>query len=94
MKLKDDLTLLPLIPQAVNFGFLEADCQSYLIQNHILLISKLYIYRFRKNNFLSITCLLKEISKIKNTEKKVESVSKKKDIACKRKWGKIEEKLP
>ena len=41
LKLKDNITLLPLTPQAAIFGFLEADYQSYLIQNHILLISKL-----------------------------------------------------
>ena len=53
LKLKDDLTLPPLIPQVDIFGFLEPDCQSYLIQN----------------KFLSSTFLLKEINKIKNREK-------------------------
>ena len=66
LQLKDNITLLPLTPQVAIFGFLEADCQTYLIQNHIILISKLYIYKSRKNKFLSSTCLLKEISKIKN----------------------------
>ena len=78
LKLKDDITLLPLTPQAAIFGFLEADCQSYLIQNHILLLSKLYIYKSRKRKFLSSTCLLKEISKIKNIQKKIASVNEKK----------------
>ena len=41
LKLKDNITLLPLTPQAAIFGFFEADCQTYLIQNYILLISKL-----------------------------------------------------
>ena len=66
------------MPQTAIFGFLEADCQSYLIQNHILLISKLYIYKSRKNKFLSSTCLLKESSKIKNTETNIASVNEKK----------------
>ena len=44
LKLKDSVTLLPLTPQAAIFSFPLADCQSYLIQNHILLISKLCIY--------------------------------------------------
>ena len=48
-----------------------------LIQNGILLISKLYIYKSRKNKFLGSTCLLKEISKIKNIEKKNASVNEK-----------------
>ena len=51
-KLNDDITLLPLTPKAAIFGFLQVDCQSYLIQNHILLIiSKLYIYKSRKKHF-------------------------------------------
>ena len=69
LKLKDDWTLLPLLPQAAIFGVLAFDCQSHLMQNHIFLISKLYIYHSRNNTFLSSTRLLKEISKIKNREK-------------------------
>ena len=69
LKLKDDLILLPRTPQTAIFGFLEADCQSYLIQNHIPLILKVYIHKSRKTKFLSSTCLLKEIRKIKNREK-------------------------
>ena len=79
LKLKDDVTLLPLTPQAAICSFPEADCQSYLIQNHILLISKLYIYKSRKNKFLRSTCLLKEISKIKNIQEKIASVNEKKN---------------
>ena len=94
LQLKENITLLLLTPQAAIFGFLEADCQTYLMQNHILLIPKLDIYKYRKNKFVSSTCLLKEISKIKNIEKKVASVNEKKNIAYKRKWGKIEDKLP
>ena len=94
LKLKDNISPLPLTPQAAIFGFLEADCQSYLIQNHILLISKLYLYKSRKNKFLSSTCSLKEISKIKNIEKKVVSVNERKNIVYKRRWKKIENKLP
>ena len=91
LKLKDNITLLPLTQQAVIFGFLEADCQSYLIQNYILLISKLYRYKSRKSKFLSSTCLLKEISKIKNIEKKVASVNKKKASHIKESGEKLRE---
>ena len=31
LKLKDNITLFPLTPHAAIFGFLEADCQCYLI---------------------------------------------------------------
>ena len=77
LKLKDDLTLPPLTPQVDIFGFLESDCQSYLIQN----------------KFLSSTLVLKDINKIENREK-VTSVNQKKNIAYKRKCGKIKDKLP
>ena len=43
LKLKDNITLFPLTQQAATLSFLEDDCQFYLIQNYILLISKLYI---------------------------------------------------
>ena len=94
MSLKDNITLYSLTTQAAIFCFLEADCQYYLIKNHILLISKLYIYKSRKNKVLSSTCLLKEVSKIKNIEKKVASFfCKQKKFAYKRKSGKIEDNL-
>ena len=51
LKLKDNITLLPLTSQAAIFSFFKGDCRSYLIQNQIFLISKLYIYKSRKSNF-------------------------------------------
>ena len=39
LKWKYDITLLPLPSQASIFDFLQANCQSYLIQNSILLSS-------------------------------------------------------
>ena len=93
LKLKDDWTLLPLLPQATIFGVLEFDCQSHLMQNHIFLISKLYICNSRNNTFLSSTCLLKEISKIKN-RKKLHLWMKRKALHIKESGGKIEYKLP
>ena len=60
LKLKDNITLLTLTPSAAIFGFFEVNCQSYLVKNYIALISKLYIYKSRKNKFLSTPCLLKE----------------------------------
>ena len=89
LKLKDDTTLLPLTLRAAIFGFLEVDCQPYLIQNHILFISKLYINKSRKSKFLSSTCLLKEISKIKDIEKKIASVNEKKTLHIKESGEKL-----
>ena len=78
--------------QAVIFSFLEAKYQSYLIQNEIFLISKLHIYKSRKNKFLNSTYLLKEIRKIKNAEKKVASASEKKTLNIKESREKLKKK--
>ena len=83
LNLKNDLTLFPITPQAAIFDFLELDCQSYLIPNHILLILKLYVYKSRKKKILSSTCLLQEISKIKNIVKKFAFLNEKKTLHIK-----------
>ena len=78
LKLKDNIAFLSLTAQATTiFGIFAADWRSYLIQNRILLLSKLYIYKSRKK-FVGSNCLLKEISKIKKIEEKVASVNEKK----------------
>ena len=88
LKLKHNITLLPLTPQAAIFGLLEADCQSYLLQSHILLILKLYIYKSRESKFFISTCLLTKISKVKNKEKNVASVNKKQETLHIKETGK------
>ena len=82
LELKDNNLSLTL--QAAIFSLLKADWQSYLIQNYIFLISKLYIYKSRKNIFLSSTGLLEEISRIKNIAKQVASVHEKKTLHIKK----------
>ena len=47
LKLNDNIIIFPLTLQTAIFSFLEADCQFNLIQNHILLISKLSTYKSR-----------------------------------------------
>ena len=78
LKLKDNITLLPLTPQSAIFGFLKADCHCYLIQNNTSYFETVHIKVQKKSKFLSSTCLLKEISKVENTEKKIASVNEKK----------------
>ena len=60
-----------LTPQTAIFGFHDIDNDTFLIQNHILLLFKLYIYNARKHGFLSFNNFLNEISKIENLEKRV-----------------------
>ena len=42
-----------LTPQTAIFGFHNIDNDTFLIQNHILLLFKLHIYNARKHGFLS-----------------------------------------
>ena len=60
-----------LTPQTAIFGFHDIDNNTFLIQNHILLLFKLYICNARKHRFLSFNNFLYEVSKIKNLEKRV-----------------------
>ena len=60
-----------LTPQTAIFGFNNIDNDTFLIQNHILLSSKLHIHNTRKYEFLSFNNFLNEISKTKNLEKRI-----------------------
>ena len=60
-----------LTPQNAFFGFHNIDTDTFLIQNHILLLLKLRIYNTRSNGLLSFNNFLNEISKIKNLERRV-----------------------
>ena len=64
-----------LTPPTALFGFHDIDNNTFLIQNHILLLFKLYIYIYiynaRKHRFLSFNNFLNEVSKIKKLEKRV-----------------------
>ena len=65
-----DLTL-----QAVLFGFINAlDNNLNILQNHILLIFKLYIYQSRERGVLNLNGLIKNVTKIKKLERKIASV--------------------
>ena len=63
-----------------------------MIQNHILLLFKLYIYNSRKHGFLFFNNFLNEISKIKNLEKKVAADNWNKYERFRNKWHRIENK--
>ena len=58
-----------LTPQTAIFGFHNIDNDTFLIQNHILLI-QISIYNAKKRGFLSFNNFLNEVSKIKNLEKR------------------------
>ena len=67
----DYLHFSQLTPQTAIFGFHNIDNDTFLIQNHILLLFKLHIYNARKHGFLSFSNFINEISKTKHLEKRV-----------------------
>ena len=88
--MQDCLQLPDLTPQAAIFGFLNTEEEFSLLQNHILLLFKLYIYNSRPSGILILNSLLAEIVKIMNIEKHLASSNQNKIIKYNKKWGKIE----
>ena len=60
-----------LTPQYAIFGFHAIDDDTFLCQNHILLLFKSHIDSARKYGFLNFNNFLNEISKINNLGKRV-----------------------
>ena len=76
-----DLDFPDLTPQAALFGFInESDNNLNILQNHILLIFKLYIYQSRERGVLNLNGLIKNVTKVKKLERKIASVFEKKTI--------------
>ena len=93
---KNEFSLFDLTPQAAFLGFLgflNVDPELLLIQNHLLLIFKIYIYNSRKSQSLKIKSLLREITKVKNIGEKISSDNGKKHANYKRKWQLVENVL-
>ena len=76
-----DLDFPNLTPQAALFGFInESDNNLNILQNHILLIFKLYIYQSRERGVLNLNGLIKNVTKVKKLERKIAYVCEKKTI--------------
>ena len=68
---KTDLDFPDLTPQASLFGFInESDNNLNILQNHILLILKLYVYQSRERGDLNLNSLIKNVTKVKKNTKK------------------------
>ena len=89
-----DLDFPDLTPQATLFGFVnESDNNLNILQNHILLIFKLYVYQSRERGVLNFNSLIKNVTKVKKLERKIASVCEKKTIQFKNKWKSTELKI-
>ena len=83
-----------LTPQTAILGFHNIDNDTFLIQNHILLLFKLYIFKARKHKLLSFNNFLNEVSKIKNSQKRVAGNNRNKCERFRKKWHRIENEVP
>ena len=68
---ENESTLFDLTPQYAFLGFFNINSKLLLIQNHLLLIFKIYIYNSRRSESLKIKSLIWEITKVKNREGKI-----------------------
>ena len=76
-----DLSFPDLTPQAAFFGFInESDNSLNILQNHILLIFKLYIYQSRETGVLNLNVLIKNVTKVTQLERKIASVCEEKTV--------------
>ena len=79
-------TLFDQTPQPVFLGFLNVDSKLLLLQNHLLLIFKIYIYNSRRSELLTLTSLFRETAKVKKIKEKVSISNEKEHNIYKRKW--------
>ena len=83
-----------LTPQATILGFHKIVNDTFLVQNHILPVLKLHIYNARKYSVLSFNNVLNEISEIKNIERGVARNNRNKCERFRKKWHRVENKIP
>ena len=68
----NDISLPILTPQTASFGFINGiENSAYKITNHILLISKLHVYKSRERGIIELSRWINEIKKVKLLEKKI-----------------------
>ena len=84
---ENEFTLFDLTPPAAFLGFLNVDSELLLIQNHLLLIFKIYIYNSRRSESLKIKSLIPEITKVKNIEENIALNNEKKNMLYTRENG-------
>ena len=90
---ENHLSLYNLTPQADFFGFTEKDLDDTILQNHLLLVFKIYLYKSRSYGFVCLKSLLLEIKKINRLEKKIAEANANKHKSYLLKWNKFDNQL-
>ena len=86
------LTLLS--PQIVTLGLVKGNDKCSLIQNMILLVFKLYVYKSRVIVLLNFNTFLHQLVKVKNVENGAAFNNKQKHYMFLKKWSIVEKFLP
>ena len=87
------MTLYDLTPQTAFFGFTEKDLNNTILQNHLLLVFKIYLYKSRSCRFVCLKPLLLEMKKSNCWEKKIGEANANKHKSYLLKWNEIDNQL-
>ena len=90
---ENHLSLYDLTPQAAFFGFTEKNLDDTILQNHLLLVFKIYLYKSRSYGFVCLKPLLLEIKKINCLEKKIAEANANKHKSYLFTWNKMNNQL-
>ena len=81
------------MPQAAFYGFTEKHLADSILQNHLLLVFKIYLLKSHSYGFACSKSLLLEIKKINCLEKKIAEANANKHKSYPFKWNKIDKQL-
>ena len=87
------LQLLTLTPQAAFLGFI-GNTNDLSIQNQLLLLLKIYLYKNRSNGVVHLNILITEIKKVRDIEFIAANSNPKKLKRARLKWSKVNGKIP
>ena len=90
---QNQLSLSDLMPQAVFFGFTEKNLDDSILQNHLLVVFKIYLYKSRSYGFVCLKSIVLEIKMINCLEKKIAEANASKYKSYLFKWNKIDNQL-
>ena len=86
-------TIFLCAPQVTFFGFTEKDLDDTILQNHLLLVFKIYLYKSLSYGFFCLKPLILEIKKINRLEKKIAEANASKHKSYLLKWNKFDNQL-
>ena len=81
------------MPQGAFLRFTEKHLDDRILQNHLLLVLKLYLYKSRSYGFVCLKSFLPEIKNINCLEKKIAEANPSKHKSYLPKWNKVDNQL-